>query len=93
MVAALMYGTDPHRVTSLVPSIQALLSGLFDFLDKYTLHFVPRIETAIGGKLPGLEGRTLSLFYETEKELPSAWLYPKIDAEEKEAPEAAPKIS
>jgi hypothetical protein len=79
MVAAIMYGTDPHRVTSLVPSIQDLLFGLFTFLDDYTVHFVRRIEEAIGGKLPGLEGRTLSLFYETEKELPAAWLYPKID--------------
>jgi hypothetical protein len=90
MIAALMYGTDPHRVTSLVPSIQYLLSGLFNFLDGYTLHFVRRIEEAIGGKLPDLEGRTLSLLYETEKELPAAWIYPKINAENKGAAETTP---
>lgn len=89
-VHAFLYDSNGVKGASLVPEIQKLTEELFLFLDSYVAHFVPRIEQMFGAALPEFHTPNFPLFFQFVKDLPSAWLYPRIETNEPESVSAQP---
>lgn len=79
-VLTLLYGAKTRKqggtVINLLAELQQLLTGLFEFLDLYTVHFTERLQEAIGGGLPEPTGSLLYRF--NDGRLASDWLYPQL---------------
>lgn len=74
---AFLYG-GVSSTGSVLPSIQKVVDDMFQFLDLYVKHFVPKVEQQIGASLFDLRNEHTCVFFEYSADLPSSWLYPPV---------------
>ncbi|MGA2074542.1 MAG: hypothetical protein ABSH52_13660 [Terriglobia bacterium] len=78
-VHAFLYGDTANEGQSLIPMIQKMVDGFFQFLDRYVAHFNDRIYREWGGRMLDLSDERSTVLYESVLNIPSSWLYPVIE--------------